>query len=127
MKYFFKIALLFTILVVSVFFIYNSFKTKSTNEENKCGRLPGDNEIKYDNKVWQVLQIPKGNYKLMNAYVDDRENITRVLLIGPELDFSADFIYCQFWFDDSPDAMPFIQRATKFFLIWNEGECFKIQ
>jgi hypothetical protein len=56
----------------------------------------------------------------MTAYVDDLEDpkVVRVLLAGRELDFKSDEIYCQFWYEGK--LKPGVQKATEFFMIWNE-------
>lgn len=90
----------------------------------KCSNFPRDEEIPLDHEIWQTLTIPKGDYKIMNAYVDDRENetVVRVIMAGYELDYQNDHIYCQFWFEDSPNAVPFVQKATEYFFMWAEGK-----
>jgi hypothetical protein len=91
-------------------------------EKVQCGRFPQKQHITVDNIIWQHLKIAKGFYKLMNAYLDERENrtIVRVSMIGDRLNVETDAIYCQFWFDELPEAQPIVVRATQFFMMWPE-------
>jgi hypothetical protein len=92
----------------------------ATKYEVTCGRLPQKKDITIDNVIWQVLEIPKGFYKLMNAYMDARLNqtIVRVSVIGNWLNYTQDVIFCQFWFDDLPESQPIVVEATQFILMW---------
>jgi hypothetical protein len=96
----------------------------ATKFENTCGRLPQEEHITIDSVIWQVLAIPKGFYKLMNAYLDVREHvmIVRVSVIGDVLDIATDAIFCQFWFDELPETQPIVVRATQFVMMWPRGK-----
>jgi hypothetical protein len=99
----------------------SSFVSKN---EVTCGRWPQDQDITIDNVIWQVLSIPKGFYKLMNAYLDARQNqtIVRVSVIGDRLNIETDVIYCQFWFDDVSEAQPIVVEASQFVMIWPDSK-----
>jgi hypothetical protein len=88
-KIFKALAVLILLNVVWLtFYTFQPFGGKRLNYVRKsevtCGRWPQEQDITIDNIIWQVLSIPKGFYKLMNAYLDTRENktIVRVSLIG---------------------------------------------
>jgi hypothetical protein len=87
-----------------------------------CGRFPREEDITIDNTIWQVLEIPRGDVKLMNAYLDDRQNQTfvRINVNSVSLNLSRDDIYCQFWFDDK--TQPTVVKASDYTLMWfNKG------
>ena len=123
MKYNVRVGLT-VIIVINLIFLKWMYSFSRTHKKFQCTKFPQPEDIIIDHEIWQVLTTPKGNYKMMNAYVDDRENrtIIRVLLAGPELDITKDNLYCQFWFDDSPDAAPFVVKATEYFFTWNIGD-----
>lgn len=121
----------FMVVIISlqlliIFFLYKITTLHEITSQNRkiCGRLPQQEHITIDNVIWQVLEIPNGFYKLMNAYLDERENrkIVRVSAIGNRLNKTKDEIFCQFWFDENPETQPFVVRATQFIMIWPESE-----
>lgn len=120
-KYFFvavSVSFCFSLFLIKNF---NVVTWKSENYKVQCGRLPKEENITINNFIWQVLEIPKGFYKLMNAYLDERENktIVRVSVIGgDQLDIKTDVIYCQFWFDEVPGTQPTVVKATQFIMMW---------
>jgi hypothetical protein len=126
MKLFF--VLTFTSLVFIFIFIQSDIQgTLSVKREiskTTCGRLPQEVDITIDNVIWQVLSIPKGFYKLMNAYLDQRFNktVVRVSVIGDRLNIETDAIYCQFWFDELSETQPIVVRATEFSSMWPDSE-----
>lgn len=114
-------------VVLAIYYIFSTSKELSLEKEIKrqkeqCGKLPHEGNITIDNVIWQVLEIPKGFYKLMNAYLDERQDqkIVRVSVIGNRLNISEDAIYCQFWFDENPETQPNVVKATQFILMWLE-------
>jgi hypothetical protein len=116
-----KVFGVFLCLVLQVFILKALWKSNKKNEFFSCSKFPRDEEIQIDHEIWQTLTIPKGDYKIMNAYVDNRddETVVRVMMAGYELDYNSDHIYCQFWFEDSPNAVPFVQKATEYFMMWS--------
>lgn len=86
-----------------------------------CGRYPSKDDIAIDNKIWQILEMPKGSLKLLNAYLDTRHNerIVRVNANGVKLDIKKDKIFCQFWFDESSD--PIVIKSSEYLLLWYES------
>lgn len=89
--------------------------------ELQCGRYPDEQDILIDNVVWQVLEMPKGFVKLLNAYLDMRRNksIVRINANGIHLNMSRDTIYCQFWFEK--ESRPVIVKSTEFFMMYYWG------
>jgi hypothetical protein len=93
-----------------------------------CGRLPQKKHITIDKLYWQVFNsTSKGLYKLMNAYLDTREQlmIVRVSVIGDDLANTTDSIFCQFWFDDLPESQPVVLKATQVLLMWARGKSYR--
>jgi hypothetical protein len=136
MKFHEKLLILLIFFGIAMIFSFN-FETKKLSfvskfmakEKEKCGQLPQKENIIVDNIIWQVFQIPKGIYKLMNAYLDTREHVmvVRVAMMGDTLNIKTDAIFCQFWFEELTETQPSVVRATHFFMMWPECElCYKL-
>lgn len=97
---------------------------RAKQNEYACGRLPQKEDVIMDGITWQVFKIQKGLYKLMNAYLDMREQlmIVRVAMMGLELNITTDSIFCQFWYDDLPDSQPTVVKASEFIFMWERSE-----
>lgn len=108
-------------------FLYNEESFKQTVKENKgisrihCGVYRRDEDIFTDNLIWQVLEIPRGFVRLLNAYLDGRNNktIVRINASGIRLDFDKDKIFCQFWSENST-AEPYVVQASEYLLMWDK-------
>lgn len=89
--------------------------------EINCGKYPKEEDILIDNIVWQVLQMPQGFVKFLNAYLDLREKkpVVRINANGMFLNISFDIIYCQFWYDGVVN--PIITRASEYKLMYVWG------
>jgi hypothetical protein len=107
---------------VFIMFFVESSNNKLTLRTNStvCGRFPKEQDITFDNTIWQVLEIPRGFVKLMNAYLDERQNqtVVRINANSIPLNISQDNIYCQFWFDD--ETQPLIVKASEYMLMWSK-------
>jgi hypothetical protein len=95
---------------------------KILNEQTpSCGRLPAETDIFIDNTVWQVLQLPKGFVKILNAYLDTRPNqgvnktVVRLNVNSVMLN-KSDIFFCQFWYDGKSE--PTVVNATDVLLQW---------
>lgn len=85
-----------------------------------CGRLPGEADLKFDKKMWQMFETSKSSYRIMNAYLDDRENrkIVRVAVSGDRLNITNDVVFCQFWINELPGTQPVVMKASQFVMMW---------
>lgn len=121
-----KIIFLVIFTVVSIVYFELNFLDEPSSYAPKltCGRLPEEEDILIDNLIWQIVQIQDRIYKLYNAYFDDRENktVVRVGVLGERLNNVSDVIFCQFWFDETSDALPIVVRATQYIKMWPECE-----
>jgi hypothetical protein len=124
--------IIFTCLTAAIFvyFIKLAFKFPSFSEKRldlpkqACGRLPQQQNIVIDNRIWQVFQLKNESYKLYSAYFDDRQGktVVRVSMLGRELVKATDRIFCQLWFNESPDAAPFVVVASEYVKLWHSCE-----
>jgi hypothetical protein len=108
---------------VSIVYIFN-FNPKSEKSDQICGRFPKEKHIMTDNVVWQVLELPnKGFMKIMNAYLDQRQNqsVVRINVNSPFLENQKDSFNCQFWFANS--SQPYIVGVSNIRTLWfvNKG------
>lgn len=100
-------------LVVVIIFIK---KDKSFEDDNRkhaviCGRFPKEEHITIDNLIWQILETPKGFVKILNAYLDERQNKTVVRVNVNSVEINTTMIFCQFWFDET--SPPFVVQASE--------------
>ena len=67
--------------------------------------------VKLDNVIWQVMWHPKGDVKILNAYLDLRQNksVVRINVSSVPLN-NSDVVYCQFWYNDRHE--PTVVRAV---------------
>lgn len=87
------------------------------NQTTKCGRFPQEKDITIDNTIWQVLEISKGFVKILNAYLDTRQNKSVVRINVNSVNLTeSDVFFCQFWFNDSSN--PIVVEATETLLMW---------
>lgn len=86
----------------------------SVSRDIKCGRFPDENNLVYDNAIWQTLKTVRGSVKLLNAYLDTRENNAAIRVNGnaESLDITIDTIHCQFW--DETSKIMYVVKATAF-------------
>jgi hypothetical protein len=120
--FYFLIGVSATLIYVS-YFMSDCTKKQATflnrNEFTICGRFPQEEHITVDNTIWQVLEISKGFVKILNAYLDTRQNKTVVRINVNSVNLTeSDIFYCQFWYDGSSN--PIIVRATETLLMWGE-------
>lgn len=80
-----KFPKLFLIFLTSAALIYmlnvviqNDDESDTKATKSICGRFPSEADILSDNLIWQVLEMPKGFVKMLNAYLDTRHNQTIV-------------------------------------------------
>jgi hypothetical protein len=122
-QFFFVKLFLFSITttILILCFVEKLSNDKLTLKSNStiCGRFPSEQDITLDNTIWQVLEISRGFVKLMNAYLDERQNqtVVRINANSIPLNISQDNIYCQFWFDD--ETQPLIVKASEYALMWS--------
>lgn len=110
--------ILVLVVAVSIFYIY-IFNPKNEKIKQICGRFPEEKHIMTDNVVWQVLEIPKkGFVKILNAYLDQRQNktVVRINVNSPPLENQKDIFYCQFWFVNN--SQPYIVRTSNIRTLW---------
>ena len=92
----------------------NNLKTFKT-----CSRFPTSEHVTVDNLYWQVLEHSRGFLRLMNAYLDQRQNKSAIRInVSSMLINKTDIFHCQFWFDDK--SPPTIVKATEVLLMWGE-------
>lgn len=72
---------------------------------------PTEEHITIDNEIWQVLETPNGFVKLLNAYLDTRQNRTVVRVNVNSVPINASMILCQFWFDEK--SAPLIVQPSE--------------
>lgn len=84
----------------------------------KCGRFPKEEHITIDNVIWQVMETSNGFVKLLNAYLDTRQNRTVVRVNVNSVTINESMIFCQFWFDENP--APYVVQASEVFSMWCE-------
>jgi hypothetical protein len=91
----------------------------ANNKTEACGRFPREEDITVDNEIWQVLETSKGFVKLLNAYLDERQNksVVRINVNSMKLN-ESDVFYCQFWFNDS--SKPTVVETSEVLLMWSE-------
>lgn len=126
-KYSRKLFLVFAILAILVVYDFLNIEVTDNNDFDRinptgsCGRYLKDEEIFIDNLIWQILEIPSGFVRLLNAYLDDRNNktIVRINASGIKLDMSKDKIFCQFWSENIKE--PHVVQASEYFLMWDES------
>jgi hypothetical protein len=94
------------------------------DEQKTCGRFPEKDHINVDNVIWKILELQNGFVKILNAYLDLRQeqSIVRVNVNSIDLEIERDQIYCQFWFEGSESSEPQVTLATEFTLMWFECE-----
>jgi hypothetical protein len=121
-----KITIITFFSVIGTFILLQKQSQREELNSSKisCGRLPQEEDILVDHVIWQALLTPRGSYRLLNAYFDDRQNktVVRVIMIGDQLNVTKDEFYCQFWLDEEPDSVPIVTKATQYILIWPESE-----
>jgi hypothetical protein len=113
-----KIILVFFVIAIFIYFyISNDIDVSKRVKKaflgvktSSCGRYPMEEHITIDNLIWQVMEHPKGLVKILNAYLDLRQNksVVRINVNSAELN-NSDIFYCQFWFDD---VTPVVVKAT---------------
>lgn len=124
-----KFFLLLNGVLVAIYLLsFNSNRLKSIKNETKtCGRFPQEEDVTVDNLIWQVLQLPKGFVKILNAYLDTRQNKTVVRInVNSVILSKFDVFYCQFWFDDDLNketgkSNPTVVKATEVLLMWGDS------
>lgn len=118
---------LLTIIIVATFYALKIvldkseskiFSSKGRNKIESCGRFPQQKHIKVDNVVWQVLETPYGTVKLLNAYLDTRQNRTVVRVNANSMKMNTTMIFCQFWFNE--DSPPRVVQASETVRMWIE-------
>ena len=116
------------IILIVIFNFFKVFLIEKVDVKpllNSCGKFPEGKDITIDNLIWQVYEHPKGFIKLLNAYMDMRQNLSIVRINThsfSSLNTTTDSVYCQFWFDDS--SSPYVSKATEYLLVW--GKVFEI-
>jgi hypothetical protein len=84
-----------------------------------CGRYPTEDRILSDNVHWQVLEFSGGFIRILNAYLDLRQNKSVVRLnVNSKVLESSTIFHCQFWYNE--DDPPVIVETTKVLLMWSE-------
>lgn len=84
-----------------------------------CGRFPEKEHITVDNTIWQLMELPKGFVRILNAYLDTRQNNSVVRLNVHSVHLNeSDVFYCQFWFDDVTE--PTVVQATEVLGMWSK-------
>lgn len=124
--------ILLTAIIVSLYFlhknlqnqkqIYEKSNLQQLNFEQKtCGRFPEKKDISIDNVIWQILELKNGFVKILNAYLDTRQNktVVRINVNSIDLKIERDNIFCQFWFEGS-EEQPVVTQATEYVLMWFE-------
>lgn len=122
-----KLIFLLVISIGSFSFLYRRLEKSKPSvdpQENLCGRFPENQDISFDNKIWQIFHLDNRTYFLHNAYFDDRFNKTviRVGALGEKLNNFTDTIYCQIWHDETPEIVPVVVKASHFIKLWPESE-----
>lgn len=121
---FFKLLVVIAACTFLFHFMILILPTEENDEislEFQCGHYPSEKDILIDNVVWQILEMPKGFVKLLNAYLDMRRNqsIVRVNANGIHLNITTDTIYCQFWFEG--DKRPKVVKSSEYFMMYYWG------
>jgi hypothetical protein len=84
-----------------------------------CGRYPTEDQILTDNIYWQVLEYHGGMVRILNAYLDLRQNKSVVRLnVNSRVLESSTVFHCQFWYNDA--GPPVIVEAANVLLMWSE-------
>ena len=122
--------LVLVVLTVTIIFIiihtYGQSHELPIQGEKNCSRLPDENEISFDNVIWQNFKTKFGaenvTLKLLNAYVDQRWNnsVVRISTIGKIANLTADPIYCQYWFEN--ENRPSVVEASEIQSLWEKRE-----
>lgn len=118
------------LLALYLYFLSGQFKNinQYIEESNQkllfpqtiCGRYPEKENINFDNQIWQILKLSNGVVKILNAYLDTRQNqsIVRFNVNSFDIKIRRDKIFCQFWFERS--SQPIVTIATEYILMWLE-------
>lgn len=125
-KYPRKVLIPSIVLVVTLCIYFDNAEDVDYNAEQSqvsrknCSRYPRDEDIFTDNLIWQVFELPRGFIRLLNAYLDDRNNhtIVRINASGMKLDLKKDKIFCQFWFENTEE--PYVVQASEYLLMWDK-------
>jgi hypothetical protein len=114
------LAIIFVCLLIYAVFESQRYEQIDILDESEaqCGRFVPFNEVPVDNEIWQLLELPNGFVKLLNAYLDTRENkkLVRINVVGIHIDIKTDPIYCQFWFDD--ESAPYVVQPDEYMWLW---------
>ena len=106
-----KLKVKFFLLVLAVIVSISFMNFYSSVDTTSCGRFPSEGDIMVDNVIWQVMGHPKGDVKILNAYLDLRQNksVVRINVSSVPLN-NSDVVYCQFWYNDRHE--PTVVRAV---------------
>lgn len=126
----FALSILFSFVITFSWILYFDASTfqneilqikKSTTKA--CGRFPTEEHITIDNEIWQLMQLPKGFVRILNAYLDTRQNesVVRLNVNSVQINISDNF-FCQFWFNDVIE--PTVVAATEVLSMWGKVKLF---
>jgi hypothetical protein len=87
-------------------------KSKISDFNETCGRFPTEQHITIDNVIWQVAEHPRGLVKILNAYLDLRQqkSVVRINVNSIALN-NSDIFHCQFW-DENGNQLSVV-RSTE--------------
>ena len=101
------------------FVVFSYEKFKNSKDLKSCGRYPSSEHVTVDNLYWQVLEHSRGFLRLMNAYLDLRQNKSVVRINANSKKLNATHIFhCQFWNDDK--SLSTVVKATEVLLMWGQ-------
>ena len=125
----FKVAFIFYfVTVVTLYFICFTIFEKIAKdflkvEENVCSQFPQEKDLLIDSEVWQVFDTINGSVKLINAFLDERWNLSvvRINSNGPVQNLTRDKIYCQYFFENQSHAITV--EASEIQSLWVKRKC----
>lgn len=117
LKKFLKISSLIFVLLCLDYFFDNEEQKDSLEkfDQNSCdAKIPKENEIIWDQSVWQILKTTYGSLRFFNAYLDTRLNqsVVRVNSNGPKIYIQNRDLFCQFWYNSDKSTHPKVVKAS---------------